>query len=103
MINSIKKVEEELSSKTAEANAIKEDEKKKEKKISSLKKLLDDVSKKKSDLKREVEKLDASLAEKKIIKFEEKIPEELSALQSKNEFLRKEISHINNKIDIEKN
>ena len=40
--------------------------------------------------------------EKKLVKYEEKVPEELLAIRSKNEVLKKEIKKINEKIEAER-
>ena len=40
--------------------------------------------------------------EKKLVKYEEKVPEELLAIRSKNEVLKKEIKKINDKIEAER-
>ena len=40
--------------------------------------------------------------EKKLVKYEEKVPEELLAIRSKNEVLKREIKKINEKIEAER-
>jgi hypothetical protein len=42
------------------------------------------------------------LDDKKAVKYEEKVPEELLAVKSKNDMLRKQITQVKHKIDIEK-